>query len=286
MSGRGRTHAAGLLLVAVFCLRGAAADAHMAATAIEEWGPFLPESVTCLRLMSRAVHTCFGTALAAEAACRDAQVRGAGCDTEQVENEVEAAALAARIAVTEACTEGQLTEIGYFGFADANGDLLNACVTQARATVSAAYAPAGSGMSSPAALACMTASSDYAAKVVRLTLEQQAPVFERMTVRLFDGPAKTEMVRQMRLALSATRQLWVAGLLERCPDFAAIYGRTPESFLRTLTQRTDCVLSKTYVNSAVSCSLQVCGNAVPEGTEKCDDGNTIDNDACHNDCTR
>lgn len=257
----------------------------MAAPPIERWGPFLPESATCLRLMSRAVHACFATVLAAESRCRDALARGAPCDTTQLEAEVEAAALAARVEVAGSCSDGQLTEIGYFGLVDANADLFNACVTQARAAVSAIYAPAAGAPPSSTALACMTASADYAAKVMRLTLRQQAPVFERMTVRLFAGDEKTEAVRQMRIALGTTRQRWITGLLEACPDFAAVYGRSAESFLRTLTQRTDCVLSKTYVNSAVSCVAQMCGNGVPEGDESCDDGNGDDADTCRNDCT-
>jgi cysteine-rich repeat protein len=34
-----------------------------------------------------------------------------------------------------------------------------------------------------------------------------------------------------------------------------------------------------------ACPEPTCGNAVHEGGEECDDGNTIDEDACHNDCT-
>lgn len=257
----------------------------MAATPIERWGPFLPNSVTCLRVMSRATHACFGTVLAAEQRCHDALLRGSACDRGAVDAAVDAAARAMRLAVTNTCAEGQLTEVGYFGFFDADADLFNACVTQARAAVSAIYAPALAAAPSPAAAECLTASAAYGAKVMVFTLQRTAPVMERMATRLFDGAEKTELIRQLGLELSATRERWIAGLLEACPQFDAVYGRGAESVLRTLKQRTDCVLSKTYVNSAVTCLVQVCGNGIAEGDEQCDDGNENDTDACRNDCT-
>jgi cysteine-rich repeat protein len=259
--------------------------AHMAPVPIELWGPFLPPIATCLRTMSRATHACFETVLAIEERCQNAQVRGDACELDQVAEEVDAATAAMRSEATGACAEGQLTEIGYFGFFDANADLFNACVTQARAAVSATYAPARAGAPSPAAAACMTASAAYGHKVVRFILERETPVMERFATRAFSEQEKFEIVRQLGLELSATRQRWIAGLLEACPQFAAIYGRSAESFLRTLKERADCVLSKTYVNSAVSCIAAVCGNGIPEGDEACDDGNADDSDGCRNDCT-
>jgi cysteine-rich repeat protein len=257
----------------------------MAATPIERWGPFLPDSVTCLRLMGRATQACFATVVGIEQRCRDALLRGDPCDRGQVDAAVDAAAQAMRVAVTTACAEGQLTEIGYFGFFDANADLTNACVAQATAAVTATYAPAATGAPSATAAACMTASAAYAAKAMTFTLQRETPVMERMATRLFEPAEKTEFVRQLGIELSATRERWIAGLLEACPHFASVYGRSAESFLRTLRQRTDCVLSKNYVNSAVICLTQVCGNGIAEGDEACDDGNADDTDACRSDCT-
>ncbi len=109
---------------------------------------------------------------------------------------------------------------------------------------------------------------------------------ERFATRLFEPDAKVARVRDLGIELSNTRQRWVAGLIDLCPTFETVYGRTPESFLRTLKDRTDCVLSKTYVNSVAMCLRQVCGNGIVEDPEQCDDGNSNDGDACHNDCTR
>jgi cysteine-rich repeat protein len=274
-----------LLAPLLACLGAPMAQAHMSAKPIELWGPFLPDTVTCLRRMSRATHACFATVLDLEIRCRDALLRGEGCDREQLENAADDATRAVRMAVVEACTEGQLTEIGYFGFADVDNDLSNACVTQTRAAVEATYVPAAASGVSQATAACLTASSAYGNKVMLAALERQTPVMERMTARLFAPEDKSEAVRRMRLELSDTRQRWIAGLLEVCPSFADIYGRSAESFLRTLGQRVDCVLSKTYVNSAVTCLAQVCGNGIAETPEECDDGDADDGDSCRSNCT-
>jgi cysteine-rich repeat protein len=131
----------------------------------------------------------------------------------------------------------------------------------------------------------MAASGAYGRKAIRFVLERGRPVMERFASRAFEEDEKLERARQLQLELSATRARWVAGLLLACPQFETVYGRSADSFLRTMKQRADCVLSKTYVNTAVLCLSQVCGNGVVEGTEQCDDGNGNDADACRNDCT-
>jgi len=234
--------------------------------------------------MTRATHICFTTVLELETRCRDALLRGEACDS-TLNEQIDDATRVARIAVSDACSEGALTDVGYFGFADASADLSNACVTQAQGAVAATYAPALPAMASETAAECMTATAAYGAKVMRYALERQTPVFERLASRLFEEDEKSEQVLQMRIELRETRQRWIAGLTQACPQFADIYGRSAESYLRTLGQRTDCVLSKTYVNDAVSCITQQCGNGIREDPEKCDDGNADDGDGCRNDCT-
>jgi cysteine-rich repeat protein len=131
----------------------------------------------------------------------------------------------------------------------------------------------------------MTASAAYARKVMRFALDHQTPVMERIATRLLTEEVRTASVQRMHATLNTARPRWIGGLLEVCPEFAAVYGRTPESYLRTLQHRTDCVLSKTFVNTAVSCLAQLCGNGIPETGEACDDGNNVNTDACANNCT-
>jgi cysteine-rich repeat protein len=115
-------------------------------------------------------------------------------------------------------------------------------------------------------------------------LERGTPVMERIATRFLTSEERTASVRRWQTELSTARPRWIAGLLDACPEFIGIYGRAPDAFLRTLQQRADCVLSKTYVNTAVSCLAQVCGNGIRETEEDCDDGNRNNTDACGNDC--
>jgi hypothetical protein len=161
--GQGRTVRALAVLWCV-CLAPAAALGHAAPRAIEIWGAFLPDTQVCLRVMSRAAHACFDTVLGLEQQCRDGAARGEGCDRERLEAETAEALRLTRVAMGEECTLGELTELGYIGFFDAETDLANACQHQARAAMDALYAPARSGAPTAAAAACMAASAAYGRK--------------------------------------------------------------------------------------------------------------------------
>jgi cysteine-rich repeat protein len=291
-AGRNRSSTSGVAgrlavgLALLFCLLPASAPAHTQPRPIEQWGPFVPEIVTCLQLMTRATHVCFDKVLAVENRCRDQEVRGETCDRDAVEDEVEAATNEMRRELTSSCLDGQLTELGYFGFFDTEADLFNACLIQSRAAVEATYAPALAGPPSAAEADCMAASADYGRKVMSYILQRVIPVQERIATIPFKEDEKKAFVLHVEMELSATRQQhWIAGLSAACPDFAAVYGRSADSFLRTLKQRTDCVLSKTYVNTSFNCLGQVCGNGIKEASEACDDGNRDDTDTCKSNCT-
>lgn len=256
----------------------------MQAVPVEEWGPFLPGTVPCVRMVSRAVHACFDSVFDLEERCAAELASGSTCDRSRVDAESTAAARRMQTVLTSVCEAGQLTELGYFGFADATLDLRNACLDQARAAVAAAYAPSRVVLAAPATAECMEASAAYSRRIIRFVLKRATPVMERMATLAFQPPEKTAMTLQLGRELAATRARWIEGLSAACPQFVNVYGRSAESFARTMKQRADCVLSKTYVNSAVSCPLQECGNGIPEEGESCDDGNQNDLDACPNDC--
>ena len=139
---------AALVLLLVGGLRSAAL-AHSQPVPIEVWGPFLPDAQECLRAISRATHTCFDTALALEQRCNDALARGETCDRDAIDAAIAEADNATRVALSDSCVIGQLTEIGYIGFFDAQSDLSSACLTQSRAAVEATYVPAAAGPPAP-----------------------------------------------------------------------------------------------------------------------------------------
>ncbi len=269
----------------LLCIGALPAAAHNSPPPIELWGPFLPGTQTCLRRISHATHACFDAVFALEQACRDAEASGGSCDETQVEADIATADGALRATLADACADGQLTELSYIGFFDAGADLNRGCVGEAQSAIAAVYAPTRAGPVSADAARCMSAAAAYGRKVMWFALQREVPVMERIATRLFSTDDKLAAILKVGQELSADRARWSAGLLAACPEFAQVYGRDADGFLRTLKQRVDCVLSRTYVHSAVSCPTQVCGNGIPEGTEACDDGNADDGDACRNDCT-
>src|SRR5262245_61303965 len=251
---------------------------------IERRAPFLPVTVPCLRLISRAAQLCFDTVFDIEQRCRDAPLHGGTCDPDQVGDAIDAAIRELRATLNSSCTVGQLTEVGYIGFSDAEADLFNACVIQARGAVSAMYAPVPTGTTPAPVAECIGATAAHGRNVMQFLLERWTPVMERIATRLLTTEERMASVARMQSEITTARTRWISGLLAACPQFPTVYGRPPESFLRTLQQRTDCVLSRTYVNTVLTCLAQVCGNGIREGDEECDDGNTIDTDACTNGC--
>jgi cysteine-rich repeat protein len=271
--------------LAAILLHSGTAAAHVQPIPIADWGGFEPDTVTCLRTISRATLTCFDTALLALQTCNDAVVRGEACDMEETDEIVAEASRQQRLALTRTCSQSELEDLGYVGLSDSQADMFNACVTQARGAVSATYTPALTGPPTQAAAECMVASAAYARKVIRFALQQETPVMDRIAVRSLSTDEKLASIQRIEEALGAARARWVAGLLERCPDFLAVYGRSADSFLRTMKQRSDCALSNLYVHTAIDCPSQICGNGIPEGIEECDDGNRNNEDTCRTDCS-
>jgi cysteine-rich repeat protein len=259
--------------------------AHTTPKPIEQWGPFLPGTPRCLRQISRVTHSCFDRVLLLLQQCNNALIRGGTCDMEQVEDDITAATRPLHTALTRECLLGQLTELGYIGVPDAEADLFNACVTQARGMVSATYAPALAGPPAEAAADCMVASGSYAREVVQFVLQQEVPVFERIATIFYTKEQKEASIRRIETEMSAARPRWVTHLTAACPSFAIVYGRSADSFARTVKQRADCVMSKTYINNLINCLGAVCGNGIPEPGEECDDGNRSDTDTCKTNCT-
>lgn len=279
-----RTGCAALGAVLALAL-GSVASAHDQPPPIELWGPFLPGTQTCLRTISRATHACFDAVFALEHACRDAPLRGEACDADALAASRSAATGALRATLASACAEGQLTELSYIGLFDAGTDLERGCAGEAQRAIAAIYAPARAGATSTAAAECMSAVAAYGRKVMWFALQREVPVMERIATRLFTTEEKQAAILQVNRELSADRARWGAGMLAACPAFEEVYGRNADGFLRTLKQRVDCVLSRTYVHSAIVCPAQGCGDGIPEGDEACDDGNASDGDGCRNDCT-
>ena len=51
-----------------------------------------------------------------------------------------------------------------------------------------------------------------------------------------------------------------------------------------MSVRADCLAGNAYAQGTLLCPAAVCGNRIREGTEECDDGNTVDGDGCSAEC--
>ncbi len=91
--------------------------------------------------------------------------------------------------------------------------------------------------------------------------------------------------RELRLGLISPTGLW------QCDFLTAVSSPVPDDFLLANVEATDLSLTGIPVDvtlsnlGCVGIPAAQCGNGRVEGQEACDDGNTVNNDACSNSCT-
>jgi cysteine-rich repeat protein len=267
----------------------ARAYAHGGPPDITFWGPFPAGTTACLRLMARATQRCVQEAVALQYDCMDAELAGQPCDQATRDQNINDAKLAARSVVTTACTGGQLTELHFIDQDDAKTDISKTCTDQPDAVMSVAYAPASASGASAAmdeqARDCLAQTAQNSRKLLRYIVRLKTRTLDLMAVNVI-GPAKKKALlstadERIAVALDKLAQR----LLQACPNFEALYGRSPADVLAAMARVGDCVVGASYVQTSVACPAPVCGNGIKESGEQCDDGNTIDTDSCHNDCT-
>ncbi|MBI3782559.1 MAG: DUF4215 domain-containing protein [Deltaproteobacteria bacterium] len=257
------------------------------------YGNFTGASLTCQQAVGRAARICFEEALAAQQHCMDVQMAGGDCDTTQRDAAVDAAKLAARDAVVAHCDNVSLQVLQFLGVDDAQTDVVNSCEAQTAAALSVMYAPVGGGGAianpGPSSDACLRAGAEQGRRFMRYVL--------RARDRALNGIARSNLgpsLKQARLArvnqrIATLRQVVGDRISAACGSaeiFAARYGRSIGAFLDLSEARANCITGATYVQNAITCPAPACGNGAKEPGEECDDGNGIDDDACHNNCTK
>ncbi|HVO26076.1 MAG TPA: hypothetical protein VMW56_20870 [Candidatus Margulisiibacteriota bacterium] len=99
---------------------------------------------------------------------------------------------------------------------------------------------------------------------------------------------KIELLNRAAQRLQRAHDAAKQRLLATCDaaSFTQVYGRSLDTFLDEMQQRADCVVGAAYGQAAITCPAPVCGNGIQETGEACDDGNSYDSDARHNNCTK
>jgi cysteine-rich repeat protein len=278
-------HASAALAAALLMqLCSSPGKAHQAPIPIAVWGGFVPPDVRCQRVISRTAAQCASTAWAASDACFQAQLNGNACDTRATQAAIDAAHGAALTVVEKACGQVDVASLGYSTMVDVDIDVDVFCQELQDAMVSAVYGPAlrrGPLHAVDATTrACLNATTESSERLLQLAFRMRRRVLDRIAnVRV--GPSvKFALIKRSTMNIQRAQGLLQTRLAAACPDFAAVYGRSPAVFLTLVAQRADCLSGRTYVQDYVVCPESICGNGMQEHAEQCDDGNTAGGDGC------
>jgi cysteine-rich repeat protein len=255
------------------------------------YGDFGKSTTACQRMMGLATRSCFERVLSAQRACMEAQMGGGTCDEVTRDAIIDAAKQTARERVARYCSSIDLGILQFLDLDDAQTDVVNSCNAEAEAAISLVYGPVigGGGVSLPSEReTCLRSAAYESTKIMRYAFRQRALGLDGIAARpLSLGDKEARMTRASQ-RISRSRQRAMRSIEARCgtEQFTDLYGKSVGDFLDLLEARANCLISAGYVQGSVTCPLPVCGNAVKEVGEECDDGNTIADDVCHNDCTK
>jgi cysteine-rich repeat protein len=263
-------------LGALLCALPGAALAHGGRLPLDQWGGYAGDLLRCQRVIAQSASECAAGAWAARRACREQVRGGAACDEIATEFRIAAVRSAALDEIDASCNEQQARDIQYLGTFDLQDDVISFCRAWEDAAESGAFrVDAG---------ACTTAAAEAVTEVMQHALRGRRRAMDRLAASPKASSARPALLdgAERRLALAVERT--ATRLAARCPQFAARYGRTAQTFVATLATRADCVGGAFYIQDTVLCPPSACGNGVIEPPEACDDGNTAGGDTCPADC--
>jgi len=264
------------------------AFAHRTPMLLALWGGFEASPAKCQRRIGVVTAQCADAARRARDVCLATQIAGSTCDraaTDAMVAQIRAATLGA---VDHDCNSDDLQPLGFLSSLDLDADVDSSCMGADTALVSAVYSP----MFHPHAAnesvpACVAATARAAGKLLHFAFRARRHALDRIALKSL-GPSKKQMLIDLTEPLidRARERLepFVRGMCSDA-DFMSVYGRDLATFLMGIAQRADCLAAAGYVQAAVVCPKPVCGNGIQESGEQCDDGNTIDGDGCHSNCT-
>ena len=251
---------------------------------------FNHSTAACQRMLGLATGACFHNVLSAQRVCMEAQMAGGTCDVSARDAAVEAAKQTARDRIAAVCNEVELGIMQFNSLEDASADVAAACDAQAAAALSLAYGPVSNGgvASLPSGSeACMALVSRETGRIINWAARDQAHSLNSIASRHMSLASKQIRMARATLRISRIRQQATQRIQSQCGDlFSQLYNKPLTDFLDQTESRADCLIAAGYIQNAVTCPAPVCGNGVKEPTEECDDGNTVDSDGCHNNCTK
>ena len=263
----------------------APAFAHGTPIALTFWGDFPLPIARCQRVIGRAAAACGLRVWRARRDCALAPLRGASCDDTATEAATEAARLAALDDVFAACTPMQLSNLQFLDVREAQADVIRFCRELDAATSSLVLEPLAS-----APLAdleqCGVPTVSATTKLLGMAFQSRQQVLDRIAASTIPARSKLPMVAASTTDIAAAATRLAATLDASCPAdrFTALYGRGITELLTAVSVRGDCLAGSAYAQGTLLCPAAVCGNRIREGSEECDDGNTVDGDGCSAEC--
>jgi cysteine-rich repeat protein len=282
LTSRIRRAGSGGLLLAILGV-ASTAYAHGARLPFAQWGGFNASSVRCQRLIARAAGECATARWRAQRACRSAELAGRTCDETATEAIITAARNKALDQIDQYCSERNLTDLQFLGQFDLQGDVVNFCHDWEVAATSAVYGRStAAGSPTGAQRACIEATAEAVDAVMQFTFRNRRQCMDWVAASPRDAPNRNGLLDSAGRRSNSAHDAIATRLAERCDEgvFAALYRQSPAEFVDAVAIRADCIGAQFYVQDAVLCPAAVCGNAIIEPGESCDDGNTVDGDGC------
>lgn len=230
----------------------ARAVAHAGAIDIAFYGGFTRGAGKCLRRIAAAGQRCTQQLYQLNRRCLDAEIRGETCDRNQLDLEIDAV-FGRALGSIASCTGGQLTEILLIGNTDARNDMREFCRRGEQLMV-LAYGPFENGqLTSDADRRCVLRAGELSQKLYRRSLDLKTRALDRLVVRLLTPTQKRKLLNDIRQHVGVTRNHVATALAAECPQFEALYGKTPSDFAAAVDATADCAIGFLYVQNAMLC---------------------------------
>lgn len=290
MSPVGRTAVAVLLVVlGGWLLAPASARAHGQAVPLVFWGNFPPGVAACQRHIAHAAAQCVNRVVRARGDCRLAAETGGSCDAAALTATVQAARADARATVRAECSATEAQNLRYIDLSEALSDVIDICRSAETVLESAIFPSArgsGQGLERTVVATCLGAMRTGAGKVLAAAMRERRRVLDRIAATNVEPAAKRGLIDRTTARIAVVVAAAAAAIDRDCPApaFAALYGRDAATHLATVATQADCFGDAVYVQDAVVCPAPVCGNAMREAGESCDDGNQVPGDGCDATC--
>lgn len=265
------------------------AFAHGEPAQLAFWGNFSPAIAECQRHIGHAAAVCIARVVRARSECRLATEIGGTCDEEALDREVQTARSLARSIVRDHCTEQTVQNLRYLDINEALTDVIRVCRENDTAAESAIFDAAKTeSVTLPPAqtAACLSAMRGAVSKLIASSMRERRFALDRIAATNVPFREKQGLIdhsgRRIDRGVSAA-----ARAIERtCPAdvVQALYGRGAATHLANVATRADCFAGAVYVQDGVVCPDPVCGNAIEEPGENCDDGNVMTGDGCDASC--